>query len=91
MFGAFDFIDYWRAVYEKVNYFCPQCRQTRVFTRRGTNHWHQFSLSVATFGLWLPAWAFIAIRNSSRPFTCSICKYTDYGRILAMSNSYQQR
>ncbi len=71
----FSIFFFWKPKFVQADYFCPQCRQRRAFTRRATNHWFHLSLTLMTFCLWGLVWLPILVRDSRRPFTCSFCGY----------------
>jgi hypothetical protein len=77
----FSIFFFWKPKFAQAHYFCPHCRKTRAFTRRASNHWFHFRLTLITFCLWGLVWLLVLVRDSNRPFTCSFCGYKNYERL----------
>lgn len=60
---------------EQAQWKCPICERVTVHSRyvRGCNHTLHFLVSLLVCGLWLPIWAYDAIREGASAWTCIEC------------------
>lgn len=67
---------------EQANFYCPQCRQPRLFTRQGINHVFHLIASLFLCGTWLFVWLLIAMSHSANSYFCQVCGYSDTPKYL---------
>jgi len=60
--------------------FCRHCGFVRPFRRPGAQHHQHLLATVFTLGLWSIGWLIATVRESQRPWRCTICQ-TRYGSL----------
>lgn len=53
--------------------YCQYCQEQVLVTRETPNHVLHFLITIFTCGLWIFAWAFVAIVRSFDPWLCTRC------------------
>lgn len=75
---------------QQASYFCPQCRQKRLFTAQTMNHTPHILATVFLCGLWLPVWILLAA-GEKPVYHCSQCGFGGTRYYLANPNLSKQQ
>jgi len=54
--------------------YCRHCGFVRPFLRQTARHRRHFAATVLTLGLWGIGWLVAILRESSRPWCCTVCQ-----------------
>lgn len=73
---------------QQAQFFCPQCRCLKLFTRHEMNHTPHILASVFLCGLWLPVWAIMAATYNPL-YRCAVCGFGDRNKYLQNPNLRQ--
>lgn len=73
----------------QASYFCPQCRQQRLFQQNTMNHTPHLLASIFLCGIWLPIWILMALLDNP-PWRCQFCGHTDGVAYLQNPYLHQQ-
>lgn len=76
---------------QQASFYCPNCKQQKLFTRQGTSNLAHAVITLFLCGLWLPIWILISIGEGSKPYFCSNCGYANSPQNLANPLHAQQQ
>jgi hypothetical protein len=66
----------------QASFFCPNCRQQRLFQSTPMNHTPHILAAVFLCGFWLPIWILMAVTHQD-VWRCAFCGHSDAVKYLA--------
>jgi predicted RNA-binding Zn-ribbon protein involved in translation (DUF1610 family) len=74
---------------EQASFVCPQCKESRLFTRGGVNNLVHAVITLFLCGLWIPVWIITTMSQNNSPYYCSKCGYHGTSRQIYAANHPQ--
>src|SRR5215213_5624549 len=72
----------------QASFYCPHCKELRLFQSRPMNHTPHILAAVFLCGLWLPVWILTALTYQDI-WRCAFCGYNDGVKYLQNSQLRQ--